>query len=111
MKSILVIVTCLFANLALAASPPVGKSTLKLEQPTSGVREARKDLDQVEKEIAKLDVQIKETRTQSVALQGQRGSPTQIANLKALENSYSLYRADLVAKREKLRSDMQFVAE
>lgn len=111
MKLILFIVSAVFAANTWAATPPVGRSTLKLEENTSGVREARKDLVYVEKEIAKLDEQINEARAQSLALQGQRGSQNQVANLKALENAYSLQKNDLIAKREKLRSDLQFVAE
>lgn len=105
---VMTIVTPVFAN---AAQPPAGKSTMKIEEKatvTNPIRDARKALEQVEKDIVTLDKQIEIQRAQALAQKGATGSPNsaQVSRLEALETAYKMQREKLVSQRTQLQTEL-----
>jgi uncharacterized protein YlxW (UPF0749 family) len=88
-----------------------GTSTLKLSNSDSGnsVRVTRKALDNLNKEIAALDLKITATRTQALAARSLPASnPSAGASLEALVTSMEIDRNELTTRRESLRTDLQY---
>jgi len=110
MKNLATLMVILSFSVPLLASeqPRVGRSSLKLEQgeAAGGIREKRKALESVEKEIALLDQEIQRNRSQVITWRGQRLSEQQTATQEALLSVYELQKSDLVAKRDQLQADL-----
>jgi len=103
---IALLMLCLgFGGTLFAAEPPVGQSSLKLEQ--NPVRTARKALDEVNREIATLDTRIQAAEAQASSSRAMAGANAAwIRNLEAQTTALKVQRDQLVLKRIDLEEDI-----
>jgi len=109
MKKLLMLALIGLSSSVIAATQ--GTSTLKLSNsdPDNTLRTARVALDHVNADIAELDQKISETRAQALAARAVPAANRSAgASLEALANAMELERAQLTAKRESLRTDLQY---
>jgi hypothetical protein len=91
---------------AFAAQEPVsGKSVMKLDD--TPVRGARKALTQVNQEIARLDQQILDTKTQAAIYKAMPNDGLRSKQMETLANSYEMQKSDLLKERVSLEAAIQ----
>jgi septal ring factor EnvC (AmiA/AmiB activator) len=95
-----------------AQEPAAGKSTLKLSQPESATRSARKELAAIEQDLKSLDTRIVESKNQALTAKATQGSNSQqAASMQALAAALEAQRAQLVAKRGELQAELNATAK
>lgn len=109
MKTISLLTLLVVSGLAFAVEEsPVGRTSIRIEevQPGRSIREIRKEMAAIDKEIATLEQQTKDTQIAATASRISSGS-TQTYGLESAKSALELKKSQALAKRAQLVEDLE----